>query len=299
MTRGRLVIGVLAFCITSAAAAIVAAHQQAAFRSKVDVVIVDVAVLDQNRAVTGLTKDDFIVRDNGVVQTVNDVVPSANLPVDLTLILDASSSMSHSVEALRREIEKVAARLAPADEMRLLSIGWDANEIFPMQRPEKGLSFRNLMPGGATALYDTLGSALMRRRRPDRGDLIVLLSDGFDTASALTRSSVLELGKRADALLYVYALRSGYDVAADARRGRPDYRPLAELAEVTGGRLEVVLAENSVVNAIDLALTEFRTRYTLQYTATGVPLPGWHNLSVSLKRQGRYVIRARQGYWGS
>lgn len=294
MTARRL--GLTVIAVTVGTVAVLA--QQGVIRSKVDVVIVDVAVFDQSRPVTGLSADDFIVRDNGVVQTVDELVASANLPVDLTLILDASSSMGHSVDVLRREIEKVATRLSPSDEMRLLAISWGAAEVFPMQRPVKGLSFRNFTPGGATALYDTLGAALMRRRRADRGDVIVLLSDGADTASALTHAAVRELARRADALLYIYALRTGADVSlVDSVYGRR-YQPLAELAEVTGGRLEIVLAEDSIVGAIDSTLRDFRTRYTLRYTANGVAGPGWHNLSVSLKRPGRFVIRARQGYWG-
>ena len=43
------------------------------------------------------------------------------------------------------------------------------------------------------------------------------------------------------------------------------------------------------------ALREFRTRYQLSYTPTGVDHAGWHPLDVRVRRQGA-TIRARPGY---
>ena len=48
---------------------------------------VDVAVRERGQPVTGLTADDFVVFDNGVVQEVVDVV-YGTLRIDVTLALD-------------------------------------------------------------------------------------------------------------------------------------------------------------------------------------------------------------------
>lgn len=53
-----------------------------------------------------------------------------------------------------------------------------------------------------------------------------------------------------------------------------------------GSRLERAFVE---------ALREFRTRYQLSYTPNGVDRPGWHSLSVRVKRPGA-TIKARLGY---
>jgi len=160
------------------------------------------------------------------------------------------------------------------------------------------LPFDRFVAGGATALYDALGSAMMRQRRPGRGDLAVVLTDAVDTSSAMTLSALQDIVRRSDVLLYVYVVRSGMDVQADAKSGRTDYQPLSGLAGTTGGQLDVVLADNQVSRALTRTLAEFRTRYTLRYTAAGVPPAGWHELSVSLARPGKFTIRARKGYFG-
>ena len=65
---------------------------QVTFRSNADVVAVDVAVHDANKAVNALAIPDFELRDNGVVQTIASVT-FGTLPIDVRLLVDLSSSI--------------------------------------------------------------------------------------------------------------------------------------------------------------------------------------------------------------
>jgi hypothetical protein len=40
------------------------------------------------------------------------------------------------------------------------------------------------------------------------------------------------------------------------------------------------------------------TSYTVRYILEGVPLKGWHDLAVKVTKPGKYVVRARKGYFG-
>jgi hypothetical protein len=44
-------------------------------------------------------------------------------------------------------------------------------------------------------------------------------------------------------------------------------------------------------------LDEFRHRYLISYTPKGVPLDGWHAVTVRVNRDG-VKVKARSGYWG-
>jgi hypothetical protein len=48
------------------------------------------------------------------------------------------------------------------------------------------------------------------------------------------------------------------------------------------------------------ALDDFRTSYVVNYQLAGVPRPGWHEVTVRVKRPGgnRYTVRTRNGYTG-
>src|SRR4051812_21049815 len=91
------------------------------FRARADAIAVDASVRRNNRPVTGLTAADFEIVDNGVHQTVT-AVSYEQLPIDVTVALDVSASVTGSVLAqLRRSVEQLAADLHTHDRLELLT----------------------------------------------------------------------------------------------------------------------------------------------------------------------------------
>ena len=94
---------------------------QAVFRSKVDTVVLDVFAFDQAGPIRGLSKPDFIVRDNGMVQDVAEVVTDTS-GLSIALLLDASSSLStQDLALLERAVTAASADLGPSDELTLVT----------------------------------------------------------------------------------------------------------------------------------------------------------------------------------
>ncbi len=88
-----------------------AADGDVVFRSDVGLARVDVQVLDRNnRAITGLHKEDFVLREGGKVREIRNFA-AEEMPVDLLFLLDVSGSM-------RPHVERIAA--AARDALRLL-----------------------------------------------------------------------------------------------------------------------------------------------------------------------------------
>jgi len=52
------------------------------------------------------------------------------------------------------------------------------------------------------------------------------------------------------------------------------------------------------LKAFQEILADFRSSYVLQYTPTGVPAQGWHEIKVKVQRPGSFTVRARRGYQG-
>src|SRR5262245_57951174 len=95
--------------------------QQPVFRSSVDSVVVDVAVLSDGRPVVDLTASDFAIEDNGVAQVVADL-SRETLPIDVTFVIDVSGSVAGPMlAALARAIDGVQKRLRPDDRARLVT----------------------------------------------------------------------------------------------------------------------------------------------------------------------------------
>ena len=70
---------------------------------------------------------------------------------------------------------------------------------------------------------------------------------------------------------------------------------LYDLTYATGGATFDGSSGSRLEGAFVAALREFRTRYQLSYTPTGVDRTGWHLLEVRVRRPGA-TIRARPGY---
>src|SRR3989304_3875879 len=107
--------------VAAFAAEMLVAWGQVTFRSGVEGVRLDVSVTRGGRPVTGLTADDFDVRDAGVPQHMDGVLVE-KLPLSVVLVLDMSWSVDGTV--LRHLVEAaqtLAAAIRPADRAALIT----------------------------------------------------------------------------------------------------------------------------------------------------------------------------------
>lgn len=281
------------------------------FRAGVDAVRVDVLVTRGGRPVAGLTSADFRLRDNGVVQEINAVAVE-DVPVTLTLVLDVSESVEgEPLGHLRAAVSAAADALSPADQLSLFTF---SHQVGMASAPTRQLdqvrsAARAVAAGGATSLYDATMAALVMRERVEGRAVMLVFSDGADTASWLDPRKVLAAAQRSDVVVYVVALRTltqreDHRALVRDRRERqwflddPSLYPLQflpALAEDTGGALLVAEQSDRLRDTFVRVVNEFKSRYILTYTPRGVDAGGWHAIDVSLEG-GRADITARRGY---
>jgi len=258
--------------------------QEPTFTARVDAVRVDVDVRRGNKPVTGLSAADFEVLDNGVPQRVELVSPTA-LPLNVVLALDGSTSLDarerrHLVAAGKRVIDA----LRPSETAALVTF----SDRVAIQLPftDDWMRLRMLvgsaMPGGDTALHDAAHVAMLLTSSPPGRSMVILFSDGDDTASVLTEDSVLDTAKRTGTVVCVVTLGTDDDV-------------LPRLAELTGGVFVKESSVEKVAARFGEILENFRNRYMISFYPTGVERAGWHTLKVRVKSGGD--VRARSGYW--
>ena len=283
------------------------------FRSGVDAVAVDVLVTRGGRPVTGLTADDFTVLDNGAPQQI-DAVLLDEVPITLLLVLDTSGSVRGApLVRLLAAAQAAADALRPDDRVGLVT--FSHNVRMALEPPAAAASLpdalRRVRADGATALYDATFAAFALRERTVGRTLILVFSDGDDTASWLDPRAVLDTAQRSDVVVYGVSLdrvtsdnrldRLNRQGGTTARRWFPtepqlfgrQYLPL--LVEETGGAVFVAEDIGRLRAAFSRVVTEFRSRYLLTYSPTGVQSAGWHALEVRVVGRGR-AVQARRGY---
>ena len=274
-----------------------AQDKQAVFRAAIDVVRLDVSVMNGLTPVAGLTRDQFVVSDNGVPQVIDSVVLE-NVPLRLTLLLDTSESMrGDRIDHLIQATKTLVTALHPQDEAALLTFSEPVKSIVAMTRDRKPLldALGMLTPNGSTSLNDAvfLGLQLRPATAGDATSVLLVFSDGHDTASWLRKDQLLEATKRSSQLLHVIELLPAAYITSVTQRPS---ETLGQLAKAGGGRHWAALKASDLNDLFGKALNELRARYLLTYSPTGVSREGWHDVSVTLKN-ARGDVTARPGYF--
>jgi uncharacterized protein YegL len=258
---------------------------QEVFRAAIEVIAIDVSVLRGGRPVTGLGARDFVVTDNAVVQQVTSVTLE-QMPLHVTMVLDVSSSVSgERLAQLTAAGEGLGGSLRTDDRVSVIAFSHAVHAAVPMTSDfavvRRGLS--GLVGRGSTALRDAIQLAVLAQPRLRTArSLIMVFSDGQDTASWVTERQVLDSARHAGVVTHI--IRFGPDAFLD------------RLALATGGRNWSARSESQLRELFTQALQEMRSRYLLTYTPSGTQTTGWHQIAVRLNGQ-RAEVSARQGYY--
>jgi VWFA-related protein len=264
------------------------AQDATVFRSNVDAVTVGVSVQRGGRPVADLTQADFELADNGVAQTIG-ALSYEKLPIDLTVLLDVSTSVNaRLLDQLRRAVVDLRKGLLPQDRLRLVLVNMRIRRVVDFDDPPAAIdaAFADLTSGGASAVLDALAVSLASAAPPDRRQFAVIFTDGKDSISINTPDMLLDTARRTTTAISV--------VLATPLR-RPADRVYTDLATETGGQVVSLLPGETFGATLRRALDQFRSSYVLTYTPTGVPRTGTHTIAVKVKRSG-VDVRARKGY---
>lgn len=262
------------------------ATAQTTFKSRVESVRLDVMVTAGGQPVMGLMADDFEVRDNGALQKVT-LLGAGALPLDVILTLDLSSSLTADrLEALREASESLLEALEPDDRAGLATFSHAVTRrqalTADVTRVRRALEAAK--PIGATSLIDAMYGALAMADTGDRRTLLIVFSDGIDTASWLPAAAVINAARQSETVIY--------GVSAGGIRRTPQL--LRDVAEATGGKV-LEVDSTGLATAFVKILNEFRERYVLSYTLAESPSPGWHRIDVRVKPRGA-TVKTRSGY---
>lgn len=277
------------------------------FRSGVDLVSVAAVVHDRRgKVVRNLSRDDFVVFDNGVPRPIVEFSAAEDGPVSVAVLFDVSGSMAmaSSFAAGRRAIDHLLSWLNPGvDEVGLFAFDRRLHQVqaFTTDPGKVRASLATLGAYGMTSLYDAIGQVARRLgERESRRRAIVVLTDGLDNGSQLTAGEVSGIASSTDVPVYVIAVVSRVDHAggpeavgglqADATTA------LTNLAWWTGGNSFIVSADAHASIAARTVLAELRHQYVLAFESA--PTPGWRPLDIRLRRR-ELTVRARSGYFSS
>ena len=300
MTGARFARFVFAASAASVVTAFAVALQAQTFRGSVTTVEIPVTVTDNhNRLITGLTRDDFEVFEDGDAQPVTQF-SDKRTPVSVGVLLDISDSMrGQPIVDARGALDRFMADLLDSgDEAFVGAFNHLPRILVQWTAPPARLAGRlaDERPTGGTAIYDAIfaSTSMFQRRQRTRAAMIVI-SDGADTASDHSLAQTRVTRRRSDTCVYAMAIDSATEQRVSTRVSA---EALREITGPSGGYTEVVRSYEDLGPATQRIAEELNSQYTLGYATTRPQDGSWRTIRVRVKNRD-YIARARRGYFAT
>lgn len=301
----RYLLLIALICVYSFSFASVLAQQNDSF-------VFYVSVTDENaKPFSGLKPENFSVT---VDKTPHNLTAFRveSIPTSVGILVDASGSMGRKSDKATVEFQqKMSLGLS-----RFVAVGNQANEYFAAafdarvafaegwMRPGEQLDLINSGDQKSTALWDSIYWGLQRlaAARHSRRVLLVL-SDGRDSASKRTFKEVRELIKSSDVTVYAVCLIGGDSGSTLALEGQG---ALDELTAPSGGRMFVLKRDAKLEifkETFDLIARDVHAQYQLTIDKEpGATPKKWRKLKVKLNKGDakgwpKLILRTRDGYF--
>jgi Ca-activated chloride channel family protein len=270
----------------------------------VNLVVVNVTVTDPyDRIVTGLDQTNFQVFDEKVEQQIV-AFSTEDAPISVGLIFDSSGSMGDKIQKAKEAALQFFKTSNPQDEFLLVHFSDRVNLISSWTSKYENVQDRLLFvkSGGKTALLDAiyLGLSEGKKATTNRKALLVI-SDGGDNHSRYTERDVKQAVRESDCQIYAVGIFE--PLSARTRTPEEARGPslLAELAEVSGGRMFSVEDASELPDMTEKISIELRNQYVIGYKPSNLVRDGrWRRIRVKLtppKGLPPLQVYARTGYY--
>ena len=277
------------------------------FRSGASLVSLNVTVTDGKRLVPGLRPDDFAVYEDGVLQRVQ-FFEARQVPIDLIILLDTSSSMSDKMAVVHEAAIGFLKTLRDTDRGAVVTFGDNVSILQSLTSDRTALeqAVRRATPRGSTALNNALYVAMKEfgRITPQDGvvrrQAIAVLSDGEDTSSIIPFDDVLAMARKSGINIYTICLQNQYS-RARAESGRryfseSDYA-MKSLAHETGAQSFFPQAVQELKTVYSAISDELSNQYSIGYSPSNARPDGrFRRIVIKLEGHPEFRPRTRLGY---
>jgi VWFA-related protein len=277
---------------------------QTIFRSDTRIVVLPTTVVDKSgHLVTDLTKDQFTVYENNVVQPITKF-KREDVPVSLGLIIDNSGSMRDK----RAKVEAAAVALVkssnPQDESFVVNFNDEPfldlphNKEFTSDIKELEEALTRIDSRGGTAMRDAIRVSIDHVKEKGHKDkkVLVVVTDGNDNSSIISLEKLVKDSQQSGVLIYAVGLLSEEE-RREAQRAK---RALMDLTVATGGEAFFPKELTEVEPIAQKVAHDIRNQYTIQYTPTNVAMDGtYRQIRVVVNAPGKPTPHTRTGYYAT
>ncbi len=298
----RAGLGLAVILLSGTTASLMAAQvqiPQTTIRAEVPLVNIIFSTLERdNRPVPGLTMDDFLVFEDRKPQKIeyfSQLTEGSEIPLTIALLIDTSGSVRTKLDNEKETAAEFLKSILRKSKDEALIIQFDSEvrlvQDFTDDTERLVRALNSLEAGNSTSLYDAIYLAVEEKLKGEIGRrVIVVITDGDDTASKLKKENAIEAAQRSDVLIYGIGVRS--------REFGANFGVLKRFAEETGGGFFSPQARMTEIQAAFKAIgEELKGQYSLAYTPENRANDGtFRAVEIRCKLKG-VRVRARRGYY--
>jgi Ca-activated chloride channel family protein len=272
-------------------------------RVDVNLVNVFVTVTDSHGSpVGGLKKENFVLKEDDHEQNVAVFDKESALPLSIALSIDTSLSTRHDLPLEQASAKRFAhAILRPVDTLCVYGFSEVVNEstrgyTADIKRIDEGID--HIRVGAATALYDAIYLAARALDHRKGRKVIVLITDGGDTASKIDYKQAVRSAEEAEAIVYSIII---VPIESSAGRETGGEHALIQLSDDTGGKYYYATSTGDLDEAFRKISDELRTQYLLAYyPSQRTSFSEFRRIEVkvaAVPEATGYHVRHRAGYY--
>lgn len=288
-----------------------------------ELVVLDAQVNDKNtgQPVGGLTKEDFVLYEDGVQQQITNFSQD-RLPLSIILLLDVSGSVRPIIEEIGDGAVEALNRLKPEDEVAVMLFASETVLLqdFTVDRQIiaaklAGIRQQARTAGGATLLNEAVFNAarhLQKAANPVSRRVIITITDNITNKRLFGNKH-----SEADAINQLYEsggvvcgliVRSLFGQVNNVLIKSPDAILLRRIfrvgsvnkyAEKTGGEV-LPASKQDIDSKLGELLSRLRARYSIGYVSTNTKQDGKYRrikLKLAKSANANSIVKTKDGYY--
>jgi VWFA-related protein len=245
-----------------------------------------------------LRADAVALWDGGQRRAIEGLVPAADQPLHVILLVDYSESMLEELPVVKAAARQFGQQLLrPQDRLAVVGFkqrafwltGWTNDWNAAAQAIDR------IQPSGQTHLYDSMIEMLYELQRAPGRHALVVLTDGADQGSRFELDHLVHYARYAGVPIYPVIKNRTLSRWMKVGVGRLQARRIARIAEDTGATWFIIQRESELAAVYAKIARELRQQYQLVFHSEATMPDQWRPLKVT--STSGVKLRAPTGYF--
>lgn len=241
---------------------------------------------------------DLTLLDNGIERPIERLVPAADEPLHVIMLIDYSESMLEELPVVKEAAKQFArALLRPQDRLAVAGFNqrtfWLTNYTNDWKTVAQAVD--RVKPIGETHLYDSVIEMLYEIQKTPGRHALIVLTDGVDQGSRFELEHLVHYARYAGVPVYPVVKNRSLSRWMKLGIGHLQARRLRSIAEDTGATYFIVQSERELPKVYGRIAQELLQQYQIVFESEASIANEWRMLKVTSSKG--HNLRIPRGYF--